>query len=161
AAARARGFARLGLAGRWGRRGVTVAEEPRPPDPFATQEPAPAVPALRRAIDGHVLQGLLSVLVAWSITVSPAALAVTSPALAPLARATLPAYAVAITSIGAVASVALLLLAWRLREPERASFAHVAAAASGVAVLTASATVAINRGRRGSSPSRRITAVVV
>jgi hypothetical protein len=74
------------------------------------------------------------------------------------ARSTLPRLAVPIAGLGIVAGLGYLIIAWRVREVDRALFAHALALACSVAVITSAATVAVARGRASSSSSRRLTA---
>lgn len=69
------------------------------------------------------------------------------------ARAGLPALALPIASTGVAASLALLVLAWRVRDPERALLAQAVALACAIAVIGASAVVATARGKRTDAPS--------
>jgi hypothetical protein len=73
------------------------------------------------------------------------------------ARATLPRLAVPIAAIGVASGLAYIALAWRVREVDRGLMAHAVALVCAVAVITASASVAIGRGRRQVGGSRRIT----
>jgi hypothetical protein len=75
------------------------------------------------------------------------------------ARSTLPRLAVPIAGIGVLAGLGYLIIAWRVREVDRALFAHALALGCAVAVITSAATVAVARGRASSSSSsRRLTA---
>ncbi|HLM74628.1 MAG TPA: hypothetical protein VK459_18100 [Polyangiaceae bacterium] len=75
------------------------------------------------------------------------------------ARSTLPRLAVPIAGIGILAGLGYLSIAWRVREVDRALFAHALALGCAVAVITSAATVAVARGRASSSSSsRRLTA---
>lgn len=74
------------------------------------------------------------------------------------ARSTLPRLAVPIAGVGILAGLGYLIIAWRVRELDRALFAHALALACAVAVITSAATVAVARGRISSSSSRRLTA---
>ncbi|HSO00236.1 MAG TPA: hypothetical protein VLS89_18215, partial [Candidatus Nanopelagicales bacterium] len=68
------------------------------------------------------------------------------------ARSHLPPFATAIAALSAVSALALLFLAWRVREADRALLAQAVAVACAVAVTTAAADVAVSRGRRPSGP---------
>lgn len=74
------------------------------------------------------------------------------------ARSTLPRLAVPIAGVGILAGLGYLAIAWRIRDVDRAIFAHALALACAVAVITSAATVAVARGRASSSSSRRLTA---
>lgn len=73
------------------------------------------------------------------------------------ARAHLPPLAAAIVAFGALASLALLMLAWRVRDPDRAVFAQAVAVACAVALVSAASSVAVARGRRASTGARRLS----
>jgi hypothetical protein len=73
------------------------------------------------------------------------------------ARALLPPLSAAIVAASAFAGVAFLVLAWRVRDPERALFAHAVAVACAVALVSVASSVAVGRGRHPSSGSRRLT----
>lgn len=83
----------------------------------------------------------------------------TSPVLQ--ARATLPPFAAPIAGVGIAVGLACLVMAWRTRESDRALLAHGVALACAVALITASAAIAIGRGKarhRGTHrlPSRAV-----
>jgi hypothetical protein len=87
-----------------------------------------------------------------------------SPALQPArldplrqARATLPRGAVPITSSGIAAALMLIILAWHVRDGDRALAAHAIAIACAVGVITVAAAVAVDRGKRQSRGARRLT----
>lgn len=63
------------------------------------------------------------------------------------ARTELPPYAVPIAALGVLSSLALLVLAWRVRDPSRGLLAQAAGIGIGVALVSGAAEVAINRGR--------------
>ncbi|MCC6554948.1 MAG: hypothetical protein IT372_18400 [Polyangiaceae bacterium] len=73
------------------------------------------------------------------------------------ARSHLPPLAAPLAGLGALAGLALLLVAWRVRDPDRALLAQAVALACAVALTTAAATIAVARGRRHPSASRRLT----
>lgn len=78
------------------------------------------------------------------------------------ARSHLPPLAAGIAGAGAIASLVLLVLAWRVREADRALLAQAAAIACAIAVITAAAEVAVSRGRRPpSGGARRLTSYAV
>jgi len=80
------------------------------------------------------------------------------PGVAPLtARSSLPTLAVPITVIGVVAALGCMATAWYVEHPDRALLGQAAAIASAVALITASATVAVARGKRKRWSSRRFT----
>ncbi|NUO52994.1 MAG: hypothetical protein HOV80_29460 [Polyangiaceae bacterium] len=66
------------------------------------------------------------------------------------ARTTLPSGAVAVASLGVLASLGLLVLGWSVRDPSRALLAQAASIGLSVAIVSAAAQVAIARakGRR-------------
>lgn len=79
-----------------------------------------------------------------------------------LARAHLPSLAAAIAGAGAVCGLVLLVLAWRVREADRALLAQAVAIATAIAVITAAAEVAVGRGRRqAGGGARRLTPTAV
>lgn len=82
-----------------------------------------------------------------------------SPAL--LARATLPAAAVPIAGAAVLVGVAYTALAWRVRDPARASLAHAVATGCAVWLLSAAATVAIARGKPRPRSARRVTSAAL
>lgn len=63
------------------------------------------------------------------------------------ARTQLPPLAVPIASLGVVGALALLILAWQIKDPSRALFGHAAAIGVGVALVSSAALVAISRGK--------------
>lgn len=70
------------------------------------------------------------------------------PAAAPLeARAKLPALAAPLTAAALFGSLTLFLLAWNVRDVERALAAHAAALACGIGVVSSAAAVAVGRGK--------------
>lgn len=73
------------------------------------------------------------------------------------ARAHLPPFAAAIVAFGALASLAFLTLAWRVRDPDRAVFAQAVSVACAVALVSAASSVAVARGRRASTGARRLS----
>lgn len=73
------------------------------------------------------------------------------------ARSTLPSGALPIAAIGILASLVYLVLAWTVRDADRALAAQGIAVACAVFVSTVAASIAVDRGRRSSRPSRRIT----
>jgi hypothetical protein len=77
------------------------------------------------------------------------------------ARSTLPPGAIPIAAAGIVAALATLILAWNVRDAERALAAQAIAVACAVAVVTIAGTVAVDRGRRSSRGSRRFTSAAV
>lgn len=77
------------------------------------------------------------------------------------ARAHLPPLAVLIVGAGSLAGLGLLVLAWRVRDPDRALFAQSAAIAGAVALISGSSAVAVARGRRQSKGTRRLTSHAV
>jgi hypothetical protein len=70
--------------------------------------------------------------------------------------ATAQATATAIVAFGALVSLAILVLAWRIRDPERALLAQAVAVACAVALITAASGVAVARGRRHTGGGRRL-----
>jgi hypothetical protein len=73
------------------------------------------------------------------------------------ARAALPAFAVPIAAVGVACALACLLLAWRIRDPNRAILGQGAAIACAVALVTVGASVATTRGKIHAGGARRIT----
>jgi hypothetical protein len=76
------------------------------------------------------------------------------------ARSTLPPFAVPIAAAGVLAALACLAFAWRVRDPSRAMLAQGTAIACAVALITASATVAVARGKRSAGATRLTPAAV-
>lgn len=72
------------------------------------------------------------------------------------ARAHLPPLATVIVAFGALVSLAILVLAWRVRDPDRALLAQAVAVACAVALITAASGVAVARGRRHTAGARRL-----
>jgi hypothetical protein len=69
------------------------------------------------------------------------------------ARAALPPLAVPIAGIGIFTGLLLLTGAWWLRDPTRALVGHAAAIGMATALVTVAASVAIDRGKRGTARS--------
>jgi hypothetical protein len=63
------------------------------------------------------------------------------------ARAELPVLSVPIAALGVVSALTLLLLAFRVRDPSRALPAQAAGIGLGIALVTAAANLAVNRGK--------------
>jgi hypothetical protein len=72
------------------------------------------------------------------------------------ARATLPPLAVPVASLGVLAGLLCMGLAWQIDDPDRALLAHVVSTAMAVALISAAATLATSRGKR-HVPVRRFT----
>ncbi|WP_052376865.1 hypothetical protein [Chondromyces apiculatus] len=70
------------------------------------------------------------------------------------ARSRLPPVARAIVTIGAVAALALLFLAWRIREADRGLMAQIVAIACAIALSSAAADMSTGLGRRAHGPRR-------
>jgi hypothetical protein len=120
----------------------------------AAQAIAPARLDPTRGALGALAWGIFAL--AWSDRWQrPGAGAVDPSAPALVARAALPPLAVPIAAAGALAGVVLLVLAWRVRDPERAVVAQALTALCAVAVMSAAASVAIGRGKRATG-SRRL-----
>jgi len=68
------------------------------------------------------------------------------------ARSTLPPGAVPVTAAGVLAGLALIVVAWSVRDPSRALLAQAAGVGLAVAVVSASATVAIARAKARRAP---------
>jgi hypothetical protein len=120
----------------------------------AAQAVAPARLDPTRGALGALAWGIFAL--AWSDRWQrPGAGAVDPSAPALVARAALPPLAVPIAAAGAVAGVVLLVLAWRVRDPDRAVVAQALTALCAVAVMSAAASVAIGRGKRATG-SRRL-----
>jgi hypothetical protein len=94
----------------------------------------------------------------WSDRTTKPALDPHDPS-APLlqARSALPPFAVPLGAVGALTTLALLTLAWRVHEVERALVAQALAVGLSVWIVGAAATVAIARGRRRSGVGRRVS----
>ena len=66
-----------------------------------------------------------------------------------------------IAGLGILVGLACLVMAWRTRDADRAMLAHGVALASTVGLITASASIAINRGKmRSRGGSRRLPRTV-
>ena len=100
---------------------------------------------------------------AWSERWGPRARTVPADPDAPLllARSSLAPLAQPIAALGVVASLVYLVLAFRVRDPDRALVAQALALAYSVAVVTAASTVATARGKPRNPGGRRLTAPVV
>ena len=72
------------------------------------------------------------------------------------ARATLPPFAAPIAGAGIAVGLGCLVMAWRTRESDRALLAHGVALACAVALISASATIAIGRGKSRRSEARHL-----
>lgn len=92
---------------------------------------------------------------------SPAAAPVDPDAPLLLPRAALPMGATAITGIGVALALGYLVLAFFVRDPDRALATQAAAIACAVALITAAGVVATARDKRRSSSGRRLTPPVV
>lgn len=80
------------------------------------------------------------------------------PGASPLqARSSLPRGAVAIMTLGVVAGLSFLVLAWNVRDGDRALVAHALSIACAVAIISIAASAAVDRGKRSSRSSRRVT----
>ena len=83
------------------------------------------------------------------------------------ARAELPVLSVPIAALGVVSALALLILAFRVRDPSRALPAQAAGIGLGVALVTAAANLAVNRGKTrapaatASKPATRAVLLLV
>jgi hypothetical protein len=73
------------------------------------------------------------------------------------ARSALPRGAVAIMTAGVVAGLGFLVLAWNVRDGDRALVAHAISVACAVAIVSIAGAAAVDRGKRSSRSSRRIT----
>ena len=84
------------------------------------------------------------------------------PLAAPLrARARLAPFAVPIATVGVVAAMVAMLTAWQVRDPSRAVIAQALGVAVSVALVTASATLAVSRGKARAASDRKVTSAVV
>ncbi|MRG97777.1 hypothetical protein [Polyangium spumosum] len=73
------------------------------------------------------------------------------------ARSTLPRGAIPVVTVGILAGLVYLVLAWHVRDGDRALAAQAVAIACAVAVSVVAASVAVDRGKRSSRSSRRVT----
>ncbi|WP_437513632.1 hypothetical protein [Sorangium sp. So ce1099] len=73
------------------------------------------------------------------------------------ARGHLPPLATPVVAFGALVSLAILVLAWRVRDLDRALLAQAVAVACAVALITGASGVAVARGRRHTAGARRLT----
>jgi len=110
-----------------------------------------------RGIFGAVAWGIFAL--SWSDRWGPKPKIVPPDPDAPLllARASLPALAVPTATFGVIAAIGFLIVAFRIRDPDRALIAQALAVACAVAVVSASATVAVSRGKVRRSGGRRLT----
>lgn len=77
------------------------------------------------------------------------------------ARATLAKLTAPIVAVGVAAGLGYLVFAFQVRDPDRALLAQAVALLAGIAVTSASATVAIARGKPRSVGGRRLTPHVI
>lgn len=73
------------------------------------------------------------------------------------ARAALPRGAIAIMMLGIVSGLSFLVFAWSVRDADRALVAQALSVACAVAVISVAGATAVDRGRRSSRSSRRVT----
>ncbi len=73
------------------------------------------------------------------------------------ARSTLPRGAIPVATVGIVSGLVYLVLAWHVRDGDRALAAQAVAVACAVAVSAVAAIVAVDRGKRSSRSLRRMT----
>lgn len=73
------------------------------------------------------------------------------------ARSALPRGAVAIMTAGVVAGLGFLVLAWNVRDGDRALVAQAISVACAVAIISIAGAAAVERGKRASRSSRRVT----
>ena len=78
-----------------------------------------------------------------------------------LPRAALPVLATGIAALGVAAALGFLVLAFQVRDPERALVSQAVALACAVGVVTASGVVATSRGKARTPAGRRLTPPVV
>lgn len=78
-----------------------------------------------------------------------------------LPRASLPFAATPITTFGVALALVCLVMAFRVRDPERALVSQALALACGVGLVTAAGVVATARGKRRSMSGRRLTPPVI
>jgi hypothetical protein len=91
----------------------------------------------------------------WEVEVSPDA---PEPGASLLqARSALPRGAIFIMTVGVAAGLVFLVLAWGIRDGDRALVAHALAVACAVAIISLAASTAVDRGKRSMRSTRRIT----
>lgn len=73
------------------------------------------------------------------------------------ARSALPRGAVGIMTMGVAAGLLFLVLAWNVRDADRALVAQAISVACAVAVISIAGAAAVDRGKRSSRSSRRVT----
>jgi hypothetical protein len=73
------------------------------------------------------------------------------------ARSALPRGAIFIMTVGVIAGLIFLVLAWNVRDGDRALVAHALAVACAVAIISVAASAAVDRGKRSSRAPRRFT----
>ena len=74
------------------------------------------------------------------------------------ARSALPRGAVAIMTMGVIAGLGFLVIAWNVRDGDRALVAHAMSVACAVAIISVAGAAAVERGRRSSRSNRRMNA---
>ncbi|MFT3765011.1 MAG: hypothetical protein QM820_05760 [Minicystis sp.] len=126
---------------------------------------APAIHPIRldsiRGVFGAIAWGVFAL--SWSDRWGPGPEAVPADPEAPLLlpRAALPFGAVPLTALAVAAALGYLVLAFRVRDPDRALLAQAVALACAVGVVTAAGIVATARGKRRPTGGRRLTPPVV
>jgi hypothetical protein len=73
------------------------------------------------------------------------------------ARSALPRGAVAIMTVGVMTGLGFLVLAWNVRDGDRALMAHAVSVACAVAIIAVAGSAAVDRGKRSPRSSRRVT----
>jgi hypothetical protein len=95
----------------------------------------------------------------WSSHAAPVPVDPEAPLLLP--RTALPPLATSVSALGVALALSYLVLAFRVRDPDRALVSQAAALACAVAVVTAAGVVATARGKWRPQTGRRLTAPVV
>ncbi|APR86920.1 hypothetical protein A7982_12269 [Minicystis rosea] len=114
-----------------------------------------------RGVFGAIAWGVFAL--SWSDRWGPGPEAIPADPEAPLLlpRAALPLGAVPITALAVAAALGYLVLAFRVRDPDRALLAQAVALACAVGMVTAAGVVATARDKRRASTGRRLTPPVV
>jgi len=98
----------------------------------------------------------------WTAFGAPEKKSEVDPMAAPLrARATLAPYAVPIATAGVLAAMVAMVAVWQIHDPARAVIAQAIGVAVSVALVSASATVAVSRGKDRSLADKKVTSAVV
>jgi hypothetical protein len=114
-----------------------------------------------RGAFGAIAWGVFAL--SWSDRWGPRPAAIPADPEAPLLlpRAALPLAAIPVTTFGVAGALAFLVLAFQVRDPDRALVSQALALACSVALVTGAGVVATARGKRRSTSGRRLTPPVI